>query len=99
MSGSPNLMVHGRGEQERDQGVQGVARGRGRPPSFVKERLEANLRGGGGRARKLAVKLDQEAVAVYFGQDTGGGDGEADCVAVGDGLLEAGPVNGVAAVD
>jgi hypothetical protein len=50
-------------------------------------------------AGKLEVQLDEQAVAVDFGQDTGGGDGEADCVAVDDGLLGAGPVNGVAAVD
>ena len=50
-------------------------------------------------AGELAVELDQQAVAVDFGEDAGGGDGEAAGVALNDGLLRAGIVDGVAAVD
>ena len=50
-------------------------------------------------AGKLAVELDQQAVAIDLGDDTGGGDGEAGGVAVDDGLLGTGPVDGVATVD
>ena len=47
----------------------------------------------------LGVEFDEEAVAVDFGQHTGGGDGKAGGVSLDDSLLRAIPMDGVAAVD
>jgi hypothetical protein len=45
------------------------------------------------------IQLDQQAVAIDLGKHAGGGDGEAFGVAFDDGLLRAGPVDAVEAVN
>ena len=45
------------------------------------------------------VQLDQQAVAMHLGQHARCGNRVAGPVAVNDGLLRTGPVDGVAAVD